>query len=55
MNDGVKGLDLAKKTLHDVLFFGMVGDEWLEEIWKFNFQSWLDNQVDEAVLNATVP
>ena len=32
----------------------MVGDEWDEDRRKFGFEAWIDNQVNEAIYNATV-
>ena len=54
LNDGERGLDEARRELQNLIFFGMVGDEWDEDRQKFGFEAWIDNQVNEAIFNATV-
>ena len=33
----------------------MIGDEWDGDRQKFGWENWIDNQVNEAIFNATVP
>ena len=54
LNDGQRGLDVAKSKLQNVIFFGLIGDEWDEDRRKFGSETWIDNQVNEAIFNATV-
>ena len=55
LNDDERGLDLAKNELQNVILFGMHREEWDEDRWKFGWEDWIDNQVSEAIFNATVP
>ena len=55
LNDGEGGLDEARRELQNLIFLGMVGDELYEDRRKFGFEAWIDNQVNEAIYNATVP
>ena len=54
LNDGERGLDEARRELQNLIFLGMVEDEWDEDRPKFGFEGWIDSQVNEAILNATV-
>ena len=54
LNNGEKGLDEAIRELQNRIFLGMVGDEWDEDRRKFGFEGWIDNQVNEAIFNATL-
>ena len=55
LNDGERGLDEARRELQNLIFLGLVGDEWDEDRRKFGFEAWIDSQVNEAIYNATVP
>ena len=55
LNDGQRGLDEARRELQNLIFLGMVGDEWDEDRQKFGFEAWIDSQVNEAIYNAIVP
>ena len=52
INNGERGLDLAKNELQNLIFFGMTKDEWDGS---FGWKNWIDNQVNEAIFNATLP
>ena len=54
LNDGERGLDEARRELQNLIFLGMVRDEWDEDRRKFVFEAWIDSQVNEAIFNATV-
>ena len=47
LNDG-------ERRLQNLIFLGMVGDEWDEDKRKFGFEAWMDSQVNEAIYNATM-
>ena len=52
--DGKRGLDEARRELQNLIFLGMVEDEWDEDRRKFGFEAWIDSQVNETIYNATV-
>ena len=54
LNNGERGLDLARYELQNLIFLGMTGDEWDEDRQKFGYKSWIDSQVNEAIFNATM-
>ena len=45
---------MAKKELQNLIFLGLAKDEWDEDRRKFGYESWIDNQVNETIFNATV-
>ena len=51
LNDGHKGLELARGKLKLLLLDGMSGDEFLEHRRKFHYSRWIDEQVQEAIFN----
>ena len=46
LNDGERGLDEARRELHNLIFLGMLEDEWEEDRQKFGFEGWIDSQVN---------
>ena len=54
LNDGEQGLNEARRELQNLIFLGLVGDEWDEDRRKFGFEAWMDSQVNEAIVNCAV-
>ena len=46
---------MAKSELQNILFLGLIEKEWDEDRRKIGWETWIDNQVNEAIFNATVP
>ena len=55
LSDGVRGLDLVKNELKLLLLEGMAGDEFQEDRGKSEWGNWIEEQVQEAIFNSTVP
>ena len=51
LNNGERGIDVAKEDLKLLLLEAMGGDEFVEDRWKPNYQDWIENQVTEAIYN----
>ena len=54
MNNGERGIDVAKEDLKLFLLEAMDGDEFAEDRRKPNYQNWIENQVTKAIYNSTV-
>ena len=54
LNDGERGLDVAKRELQNLIFLGLARDEWDAHRQKFGYKNWIDSQVSEAIFNATM-
>ena len=54
MNNGERGIDVAKEDLKHLLLEVMGGNEFAEDRRKPNYQDWIENQVTEAIYNSTV-
>lgn len=55
LNDGPKGLEHASNVLKLLLLEGMAGDEFQADRGKSNWGKWIEEQVQEALFNSTVP
>jgi hypothetical protein len=55
LNDGPAGLEKASNALRLLLQEGMAGDEFQEDRGKSNWGQWIEEQVQEALFNSTVP
>ena len=54
LNNGERGIDVAKEDLKLFLLEAMGGDEFAEDRWKPNYQDWIENQLTKAIYNSTV-
>ena len=54
LNNGERGIDVAKEDLKLFLLDAMGGDEFVEDRRKPNYQIWIENQVTEAMYNSMV-
>ena len=54
LNNGERGIDVAKEDLKLILLEAMSGDEFAKDRRKPNYEDWIENQVTEAIYNSTV-
>ena len=54
LNNGERGIDVAKEDLKLLLLDAMGGDKFVEDRRKPNYQDWIESQVTEAIYNSMV-